>query len=454
MERQKTSRLPEKDVLCCSSIETSQQEKRIRIGLLGASFDTGNLGVSALAESSIKVILNRWPKSEIILLGSGYKPQQHRLFVSGKEICVKTLPIRFCKNVFLPYHFLRFVFYGLLAKLLPGSRLKTALVNRNEYFRLLYETDLVADITGGDSFSDIYGFRRFFLGFLCKWLVIFLGKKLVLLPQTYGPFKRNITRAMAKSILKRANTIYSRDQDSLEYVKNLLGGNTENGKVQFAPDVAFVLDTRKPTDFDASPLSKIRKNTTLVGLNISGLLFNGGYTQDNMFGLKTDYRTLMPAVVRTLLEDKDVVVLLVPHVFPPADYEVESDPNACLKVYEQLKQIYPGRIFLVEGQYDQGEMKYIIGLCDFFIGSRMHSCIAALSQGIPAIGLAYSKKFEGVFRSVSAEHLVIDMRSRNRDEILEDISEAYKRRQATAKHLVEIIPVIRKKVLELFADIV
>lgn len=454
MKRQKTSRLPEKDASCCSSIETSQQEKRIRIGLLGASFDTGNLGVSALAESSIKIILNKWPNAEVILLGSGYKPQQHRLFVSSKKVCAETLPVRFCKNIFLPYHFLWFVLYGLLVKVLPTSQLKNTLVNRNPYFKILYDTDLVADITGGDSFSDIYGFRRFFLGFLCKWLVIFLGKKLVLLPQTYGPFKRNITRAMAKYILKRANTIYSRDQDSLEYVKSLLGNNTENGKVQFAPDVAFVLDTRKPTDFDASPLSKIRKNTTVVGLNISGLLFNGGYTQDNMFGLKTDYRTLIPAVVRMLLENKDVVVLLVPHVFPPAGYEVESDPNACLKVYQQLKQKYPGRIFLVEGKYDQGEMKHIIGLCDFFVGSRMHSCIAALSQGIPAVGLAYSKKFEGVFRSVSVEHSVIDMRSRDHDEILEDIAEAYGNRQATAKHLAERIPMIREEVLKLFADIV
>ena len=52
-----------------------------RILLLGASFDTGNLGVSALAESSIKIILNKWPNAQIILLGSGYKPQQHRLFI-------------------------------------------------------------------------------------------------------------------------------------------------------------------------------------------------------------------------------------------------------------------------------------------------------------------------------------------------------------------------------------
>ncbi len=86
--------------------------------------------------------------------------------------------------------------------------------------------------------------------------------------------------------------------------------------------------------------------------------------------------------------------------------------------------------------------------------SRYRRQSAALSPGIPAIGLAYSKKFEGVFRSVGAEHSVIDMRSRNQDEILEDIAEAYKCRQATAKHLSEIIPVIREEVLKLFADIV
>lgn len=442
--------------LSACRIETASgkvDESDMNICLLGISFNTGNMGVGALAESSIKIILNKWPDAEVILLGSDYKPQQHRLFVSGKEICVKTLPIRFCKNIFLPYHFLRFVFCGLLVKVLPTSQLKNTRVNRNPFFKILYEIDFVADITGGDSFSDIYGFRRFFLGFLCKWLVIFLGKKLILLPQTYGPFQGNMAKAMAIYILRRANTIYSRDRESMEYVRNLLGDNTEDGKVQFTPDVAFVLDTRKPDDFEASPLSKIPENTTVVGFNISGLLFNGGYTQDNMFGLKTDYRKLMFAVVQMLLENKDVVVVLIPHVFPPADYEVESDPNACLKVYEQLKQQYAGRIFLVEGRYNQGEIKYIISLCDFFIGSRMHSCIAALSQGIPAVGLAYSKKFEGVFRSVSAEQYVIDMRNHDSDEILENIAEAFDCRQTTAKHLAEIIPVVREEVLRIFGDI-
>ncbi len=428
-------------------------KKKKKICLLGASFETGNLGVSALTESSIKVILNRWPDAEITLLGSGYVPREHCISLSGKEICVKTLPIRFCKNIFLRYHFLWFAFYGLLVRVLPTLRLKNAVADRNPNFKVLYETDLVADITGGDSFSNIYGFRRFFLGFLHKWLVIFLRKKFVLLPQTYGPFKGNITRAMARYILRRASEIYSRDRESVEYVKDLLDSNKEDGKIQFAPDVAFVLDSRKPDDFDASPLSQISKDVTVVGLNVSGLLFNGGYTGDNMFGLKTDYRTLVRDVIKMLLKEEEVVVLLIPHVFPPAGCEVESDPKACLKIYEQLKQIYPGRIFLVEGEYDQCEIKYVIGLCDFFIGSRMHSCIAALSQGIPVVGLAYSKKFRGVFETVDADDFVVDMRRSELKQILMTTGSAFEQRRITAEQLKNTIPEIKSKVLNMLQDL-
>ena len=43
----------------------------MKICLLGASFDTGNLGVSALAESSIKIIVNPVVGSDVTLLGIG-----------------------------------------------------------------------------------------------------------------------------------------------------------------------------------------------------------------------------------------------------------------------------------------------------------------------------------------------------------------------------------------------
>jgi len=427
------------------------EKNHIKVGLLGASFDTGNLGVSALAESSIKVILHTWPDAEVTLLGSGYEPEEYRLTFNEKQVYVKTVPIRFSKNIFQPYHFMWFTINGLITKILPGSLLKKAFVKRHRYFQTLYELDFAVDITGGDSFSDIYGMRRFVLGFLQKWLILFLGKKLYFLPQTYGPFERNITKVMAKYILRRATRTYSRDKDSLQYVKKLLGHPEEKDKVVFAPDVALILDSRKPEHLDVGSLLEIRKNNSVViGVNISGLLYNGGYTKNNMFELKTDYAQLVIKVIESLFQDRRNLVLLVPHVFPPPEYKVESDSDACMNVYEKLSEKYKDRLFLVRGKHNQNEIKYVISLCDFFIGSRMHSCIAALSQCIPAVGIAYSRKFNGVFESIGVTEYVADARRLSEGQVLINIESALGKKDEIRKHLEQTIPNIKKDIFDIF----
>jgi len=64
-------------------------------------------------------------------------------------------------------------------------------------------------IAGGDSFSDIYGLRRFIYVALPQILVLLLGKPLVLLPQTYGPLKGRCSRMIARFIFRRAALICS-----------------------------------------------------------------------------------------------------------------------------------------------------------------------------------------------------------------------------------------------------
>jgi len=425
----------------------------MRIGLLGASFDTGNMGVSALAESSIKCIIHRWPDAEILLIAGSREAGEHRLRINDRDILVKKLPIRISKNIFLPNHFLVFLFYAILLKVIPWCRFRSFVIKRNRYVKDLIETDFVADVSGGDSFSDIYGIYRFRFIVIFKWLVIFFGKPLILLPQTYGPFKSRIAKSIARYILRRAQIILSRDKAGVDYLRSILDSKDFTKKVRFVPDVAFVLDSRKPEHFAIYPSADIRgQNSIVVGLNVSGLLLSGGYTEDNMFGLKADYRTLVQDIVKMLMEDENVVVLLVPHMFPQAVYKVESDPDACLKIYEWSRKIYPGRIFLVKGEYDHGEIKYIIGTCDLFVGSRMHSCIAALSQCIPAVGIAYSEKFYGVFESIGLADCVVDARTCAKDELLKNIGLVFERRELIRKHLQSTIPFIQREVLNTFKD--
>ena len=426
------------------------EKTKMKICLLGASFDTGNLGVSALAESSIKIILNRWPDAEIVLLGSGSANGEHHLKISGRMVRVSVVRMRFCKNVFLRSHFCVLLLNALLLKLLPFRRFRNLLSAMNPYVRVLVEADKVFDITGGDSFSDIYGLRRFLIyGFLQKWLVTQFGKELIFLPQTYGPFKRSITRLMAKSILKRVSMVYARDNESVEYVQELLGCHSVNGKLRFMPDVAFVLDSHEPENIDVGSLDKVRKEgSVVVGLNISGLLFNGGYTRENMFGLKTNYRDLIYSIVDFLMKDEKLLVLLVPHVLSPSR-AVEDDPNACRQLYEKLSEKYPGRIFLTQGKYNHNGIKHIIGLCDFFIGSRMHACIAALSQSIPAVGIAYSKKFQGVFESVEMGNYVADVYQCGEDKLLSTIKTALEDRDKIRMHLNKVVPGIKANILSM-----
>jgi polysaccharide pyruvyl transferase WcaK-like protein len=435
------------------AMEKSNLDKRMKICLLGASFDTGNLGVSALAESSIKVILNRWPGAEVTLLGTGSVEGEHELRVSGRDIRISALQMRFCRNVFMRSHFCVLLLNAVLLRLLPWGRLRDLLSAINPYVKRLLEIDKVVDVTGGDSFSDIYGLRRFLIfGFLQKWLVMQFGKELMLLPQTYGPCKRPITRLMARSVLRRASVVYARDHDGVEYARGLLGGHSSSGRVRFMPDVAFVLDSRKPEHIDIGGLGNTRTNGSIVvGLNISGLLFSGGYTQDNMFGFNIDYSELVCSLVDFLMSDERILVLLVPHVFG-TDGTIEDDPNACLQVYEEFRKKYPGRMFLTRGQYNHNDIKYVIGLCDFFIGSRMHSCIAALSQSIPAVGIAYSRKFQGVFDSIGLGDCVADAYRCNKDELLFVVRTALERRDQTRKHLRKVIPEVQAKIMSMFDE--
>jgi polysaccharide pyruvyl transferase WcaK-like protein len=428
------------------------QRGQIPVCLLGASFDTGNLGVSALAESSILAIRKRWPEARVVLLASSREEGWHRLRLPDGAVDLQKVPVRFCKNVLLPCHYGVLFCYALLVRLLPFERVKRYLAGRNATLRLLLDTSLFVDVTGGDSFSDIYGMRRFTMAFLVRMLPLMLKKDLVLFPQTYGPFKRAVTRSMARFVLRRAKRVYSRDQAGLDVVKGLLGRSTSQQTPEFAPDVAFLLEPREPRVLDVDGLDAVDDETsTLVGLNVSGLIYYGGYSGGNEFKLKVEYKDLLDALVERLLQQEDVRLLLVPHVIPAGGYRgnTENDLAACLDVHRRLSQRYPGRLFVARGDYDQGEVKYVIGMCDFFIGTRMHSCIAALSQCIPAVGVAYSKKFKGVFATVDAEALVADMRSSDVDEILRIIGEAFASRRSMAARLRETVPEVKQRVSNL-----
>lgn len=326
----------------------------VTIGLLWHSLSSDNLGVGALTESQIAIC-------ESAARTAGVRV---KYIVFGTQGGSSYIPQ--CVDIEI------------------GSRIsiKQMLTGKSAFLRQLELCDLVLDIGEGDSFADIYGNKRFLFQLASKIAVIAKNKPLILSPQTIGPFKQFWARILVAAIMRRCERVFARDRLSAEYLGKLgVVGNTEE-----VIDVAFRLPHLLPGPRQEGRLK--------VGLNVSGLLFSGGYTGSNQFGLTVDYPLLMRKLLASWTQRTDVEIWLVPHVIPdslPAD-----DDRIAIRA---LSSEFP-EVSVAPSFKSPSEAKSFIAGLDFLTGARMHACIAAFSSGVPVVPLAYSRKFEGLFSSL------------------------------------------------------
>jgi colanic acid/amylovoran biosynthesis protein len=253
---------------------------------MGATFDTGNMGVSALACSLVKLFSNMDPEARIGFFVGAKSPSSHAVRLADGVVDVNIINYRMSPRAHLSEHILWLFLMAVIQKWLPF--LRSAIVGRNPALKRIAEADVVGDIRGGDSFSDIYGVRGFVMGSLPSIIALLLDKRLILFPQTYGPYSSKTARLLARWILSRAGRILSRDKEGLDVVKAMLKTTDRKGQAEFCPDVAFALDSVPVEQPEIQPPLNRKAGAPLVGFNINGLLYNGGYTRDNMQGARSE----------------------------------------------------------------------------------------------------------------------------------------------------------------------
>ena len=370
-----------------------RQSRTLTVGLLWHSVNSGNLGIGALTASQIAIARAAASRAGVKLrfLVIGWK--DHGLpYIVGSDIAA------------------------------AGIRQRDILRPRTGLSAIVRKTDVVFDVGAGDSFADLYGPRRAAMQLLAKFVVLHTGRPLVLSPQTIGPFERKWARAGALFILSRARAVFTRDQPSCEFLSEL----GFQGAVTQASDLALRLPYEQPKT--RSPDGTVR-----VGLNISGLLFNGGYNRANMFNLRDDYcqsvRELVAALsgdeARAAVGGRRMELHFVSHVISQRQV-LEDDA----RVAESFVAAVPGAVAAPRFASPSEAKSYIASL-DFFIGSRMHACIAAFSSGVPVIPLAYSRKFAGMFGSLGYD-AVVDCRTVGSAEIVSAVLNQLRSREVLA----------------------
>ena len=223
-----------------------------------------------------------------------------------------------------------------------------------------------------------------------KKAIIDSGIPLILGSQTIGPFADNDVKKYAVEVIERCKAVFVRDGESQKYVEQI-----SQVKPVLTTDVAFFLPYKK---------SEKKSNIKKAGFNPSGLLWMGGYTGDNQFGLTVDYRVYCQTIIEYLIS-KGYEVHLILHSYLPVAregfYHADNDKLAV----DTLHELYPATVASPLFSTPMEAKSYISGM-DLFIGARMHATIAAISSGIPVIPFSYSRKFEGLFASLEYPFVV------------------------------------------------
>lgn len=365
-------------------------KKSIRIGLMGLNFSSDNLGCAALAMSFYVELIKNLRKLDI----------NASIYIIGakSDFCVHHAPEY--PATFQEYH------------LLDIRTLYRA-------FWGLKKCDMVFDFTEGDSFSDIYGRAVFYKSAILKLLIENTSTRLVLGPQTYGPFEKKDCLKMSSYIINHAYRVYSRDERSVKYLHEL-GIKKE---IQTVTDVAFRLPYTGETH-----LTEAKKIN--IGINISGLLWEDRQSGRNRLGLITDYVAYSCRVVNALIRDPRYKVYLIPHAGMDLK-EKGGDYAAC---YE-MKQKYD-QCVLLPGICDPIAVKSSLAQMDIVIAARMHASIGAFSSGVFTIPFAYSRKFQGYYSALKYP-VMIDGKSESTDIAVEKTLSYIRRYQNYASQIQE-----------------
>ncbi|NTW38910.1 MAG: polysaccharide pyruvyl transferase family protein [Cellulomonadaceae bacterium] len=315
----------------------------MRALVLWAQDSSPNLGVRALGEGTAALLRRVWPTAEVDFQNFGRGPSP--------------LPVR-----------------------TPRSLVRERVTGKAGLLRWLASYDVVVDTRAGDSFADIYGLGRLTtMTLLAEWASQ-AGTRVVLGPQTIGPFDTRRGTLMGRRSLRRADVVMARDSVSAQHAASL--GRPVD---VLTTDVVF-----------AMPVPVVERTHDVL-LNVSGLLWQPGPHVDH-----ERYRRTVTEVYRRLVADGREVALLA-HVLPSS-----SPDDDVPAVHELAATVAPDAEVLVPGSLT--EVREMVAASALVVGSRMHACLNALSVGTPAVPLAYSRKFAPLLGDLGWDH-TIDLRT-------------------------------------------
>ncbi|MEH6492909.1 polysaccharide pyruvyl transferase family protein [Halopseudomonas sp.] len=238
------------------------------------------------------------------------------------------------------------------------------------------EIDVILDASGF-AYGDQWGYQKAeqrLANRIGAWKK--RGKKVILMPQAFGPFNDSRLRSAALKILENADLVFARDKVSLRSLDEILPG-----KAVLSPDFTNAITPPPPNHCDLSGYYSrpcFIPNSKMVSMGESD---------------RNSYTRLFADAINLLKEKGHSPYLLI--------HEGEGDIKLAQKI-SQLSQ--DTEILILESPID---IKYIIGKSLMLVSSRFHGLVSGLSQGVPCIATGWSHKYKELMADYEMSHLSI-----------------------------------------------
>ena len=301
-----------------------------------------------------------------------------------------------------------------------------------------FQADLVISAAGNFLYSSGRWGLPFLLALWTMYYAHLAGKPLYTLPQTLGPIRRRRERLLARFVLGKARLVLLRDPISAQLWQEWA---VHSPAWSLMPDLALALpptqDRRQARALLAEYGLQAGQQRPWLGVT----LIHWG-AQSKAFETQARYEKGVEAAIRAFIRAHGGRVALFAQVHGPT--LAEDDRIPARRVLSRLGGL-SDRVVFIDRSVPPAVLKAAYGEMDIFLGSRLHSNLFALTEGVPIVAIGYQYKTRGIMRLLGLEKWVLDIEQVDPQTIVPLLQRAWSERKETESHIQRILPRIREQ---------
>jgi polysaccharide pyruvyl transferase WcaK-like protein len=296
------------------------------------------------------------------------------------------------------------------------------LSSKKEHFFAYLECQAVLDV-GGYQFGDRWGSDSAMAVSKKIYLRNMLKTPTYFFPQAWGPFEDASFGKSIPGIINNSAMVFVRDSKSLQYIKEIVPKAAN--VCRLGNDIAWVFQGEKYSwgkVFLEGVMGPLSHEIPIVCITPNMRIYEKYKCVDE----KNPYLNYLIEVTSRLLTHKTIKVIFLGHELRIAGDNQKDDSYLCKWLSDKVNH---ENVNYIDAYLSARQVKSIIGCCSLILSSRYHALIAALSQGVPAVALGWSHKYNELMNSVGLADKALNM-DLGVDHALHHIDEMIQNREA------------------------